>query len=99
VKLAVIDGREVEPCIGSGYCCKKARCWIGTRLHGPGDNCPSLVFKEERYWCGEVMKAEGTAEKAIMDDLFVGAGCCSSLNGDRREMMLKLSSSSPLFEP
>ena len=94
MKLAVIDGREVAPCIGSGFCCKKAPCWVGLRVHGPVAPCPSLVFKDERYWCGEILKADGAEEQALMDDLSVGAGCCANLNSDRMVMLLRSSSSS-----
>lgn len=75
-----------HPCIGSGYCCKKALCWIGVKVHGsiPGP-CPSLVYddKEERHWCGEILKADKEQE-TLKAELYVGAGCCSSLNSDRQ---------------
>lgn len=93
----------VAPCIGSGYCCKKSLCWVGLRVHGtmPGP-CPSLVFDGERHWCGEVLKAEGSQKEELKHDLHIGAGCCSSLNSDRREMLVKLrlrsNSSSPSSE-
>ena len=94
------EKRPPAPCIGSGYCCKKALCWIGLRVNGSiSGPCPSLVFDGERHWCGEVQKAEGSQKEALIEDLSIGAGCCSSLNSDRQEMLVKLrlrsNSSSP----
>ena len=83
-----------ESCIGSGFCCKKVRCWIGARVHGPGDNCPSLVYKDGRYWCGEILRASGDEKERLINDLHVGAGCCASLNTDRQVMLHQLRSRS-----
>lgn len=49
--------------------------------------CPSLVFKDDRYWCGEVLKAEGEELEKIKEGLAIGAGCCSPLNSDRQKML------------
>lgn len=81
------EGLPPAPCLGSGYCCKKARCTLGAYLHGPGRDCPSLVFKDGRYWCGAVLDAEGERKQFLIDQLHIGAGCCSSLNSDRQKML------------
>ena len=73
-------------CIGSGYCCWKAPCMLAQRVHGPVSGpCPSLVFDKGRHWCGEVLKADEDDKLKIIDNLAIGAGCCSSLNSWRRE--------------
>lgn len=87
------DGYAV-PCIGCGFCCKEVRCEIGMRVHGPGRNCPSLVAKDGRHWCGEVEKAPPSEAAKLRASLYVGAGCCSSMNSDRRSL-LRSSSPSP----
>jgi hypothetical protein len=74
-----------KPCVGSGLCCLKARCWIGARIHGPGDKCPSLVWKDERYWCGEILKAEKAEAESLKQELYVGEGCCMPLFNTYRE--------------
>jgi len=78
-----IDGLPVHPCVGSGFCCKKARCVLGALKHGPGDNCPSLVWKDGRHWCGEVLNTEGAEQQKVVAHLYIGEGCCSPLNSDR----------------
>jgi len=76
---------DAKPCVGSGLCCLKARCSIGVMVHGPGAECPSLVWKEGRYWCGEILKAEGEAREDLRRQLSVGAGCCMPLFNSLRE--------------
>lgn len=78
-----------ESCINCGWCCKKSRCGLGAQLHGPGRDCPSLVFKEGRYWCREVMEAEGAEKERLIDGLSIGGGCCANLNTDRQTMLEK----------
>ena len=77
------------PCIGSGYCCWKAPCWLGLRVHGQiSGPCPSLTWSPEdgRHYCGEVLKATEPADRErLKAELYVGEGCCSSLNSWRRE--------------
>ena len=93
MELAVIDGVRARPCIGSGFCCKQAMCIVGVKVHGLiSGPCPSLVFDGERHWCGEVQKAQESKKQEMIDGLSIGAGCCSPLNSDRREMLIKLRS-------
>jgi hypothetical protein len=77
------------PCIGSGYCCHKAPCGIGVARHGllPGP-CRSLVWsaEDQRHYCGEILNAATPRERErLKEQLYVGEGCCSSLNSWRRE--------------
>jgi hypothetical protein len=75
------------PCVGSGLCCLKARCWIGTRVHGPGDKCPSLVWEDGRYWCGEILKSQDPEQ--LKRELYVGDGCCMALFNTLRQERLR----------
>jgi hypothetical protein len=79
-----LDGYS-KPCVGSGLCCLKARCFLGVQVHGPGAECPSLVWKEGRYWCGEILKAEGETLEHLRQQLYVGEGCCMPLFNSLRE--------------
>jgi hypothetical protein len=82
--LQAIDGVMPKPCVGCGYCCRKVRCYIGAVEHGPGDNCPSLVWNGERWRCQLVLdNAELKTNPTISFDLHIGAGCCSSMNTER----------------
>ncbi len=86
--LDVVDGVVSKPCVGSGYCCKKAPCVLGVEKHGQVAPCPSLVFKDGRYWCGLVEDAKSEEEKQhLINILGIGAGCCSPLNSDRAKMI------------
>ena len=90
--IAVIEGKESAACIGSGYCCKKTPCWESYRAipelkEGP---CPHLENDGERHWCGLITKASPQEAKRLRASLYVGAGCCSSLNDLRRDMLVRL---------
>ena len=67
-----------RPCVGCGYCCKRAPCVLGEDTP-----CRELVFKDKRYWCGLVLAAKGEDKEYMEIDLCIGEGCCSSLNSDR----------------
>jgi len=73
------------PCVGSGLCCLKTRCFLGTQIHGPGAECPSLVWKNERYWCRELLEAKEEKAKSLREQLSVGAGCCMPLFNHLRD--------------
>jgi hypothetical protein len=79
---------DYAPCVGCGYCCRKVRCYIGTLMHGPGNNCPSLVWSGERWRCQLVLDHEELkTDPRISYDLHIGEGCCSPLNTDRRKYL------------
>lgn len=88
--LAVVHGRAAAPCIGSGFCCKQRRCFLGARKHGPGADCPSLVERDGRHWCGELLAAGAEEATVIRRELYIGAGCCSALNSDRASLLRKV---------
>ena len=75
---------ETPQCVGCGYCCIQATCFLGAQVNNAWDGrCPSLVWSEpdQRYWCKLARDwPEGTAM------LFIGAGCCSNLNSWRKEV-------------
>lgn len=94
-------------CVGSGYCCKAAPCGLALARGYAIDNwknggagCPALVWDEiqARYWCGLVLWETDEARKAaLIDSLAMGAGCCSSMNSDRRRVLSKCCSPSRSF--
>ena len=102
VEKATNSGMEsVKPCIGSGLCCLKARCFLGVREHGPGAECPSLVWKDGRYWCGIVLKAALVSpeeQENLKRQLYVGDGCCMSLFNSLREERFKSMTKAQLEE-
>lgn len=102
MKLAVINGREVDPCVGSGFCCKKTICHEGMRVHGylQGEQCPSLRESEWEgltvYRCGLVEDASGEELERLDRSLSIGAGCCANLNTDRLPILRKIAQGSSL---
>lgn len=84
----------MSKCLGCGYCCSKAPCLVGQAAYGPVVPCPGLVFKDGRFWCREVLAAEGDEEQWEQTSSSVGgigAGCCSGLNSARPD--------SPFYNP
>jgi hypothetical protein len=74
------------PCVGCGFCCRQAKCThalhhayrLGYGRLGLEEDCPFLVFRDGRHWCGLVLD-----EAVDTEDLWIGEGCCSSLNSER----------------
>ena len=75
------------PCIGCGFCCKRATCGFGE-------------WDEERHRCKELVDdGDGTHRCARYEEILAlpqevwfvapafGAGCCSSLNPDRHRLV------------
>jgi len=79
---------EYPPCIGCGYCCMKSLCMLGSIKYGYKTPCPSLVLKDGRYWCGEVLSADDERRPVIERDLAINAGCCSSMNTQRQRQRM-----------
>lgn len=82
------EGRAVG-CIGCGYCCVKAPCYLGTPAVDAAEShwqgCPELVFDNGRHWCGVVLRAEREKARQLKQTLAIGEGCCSALNSWRWE--------------
>lgn len=78
------------PCVGSGYCCKKAPCGFGEADATGG--CRFLVVWQqtetaiERYRCGKYDEIVGRPG-AELSPAF-GAGCCSPLFNERRNAIV-----------
>jgi len=90
----IMDELAVKPCVGCGFCCKKARCAISfaaesakdrpvLKIHGKiprtESECPFLYKDTAKYRC---FLAKQPIWAPLMD---FGAGCCCSLNTERRK--------------
>ena len=78
---------QTKPCVGCSYCCRKSPCQIARRVFGPVTECPALVWSEtkERWFCDLCLKP-GEIGARYREELYVGAGCCCSLNSDRQNI-------------
>jgi hypothetical protein len=65
-------------CNGCGFCCIKAQCLLSVKLFGRCDICPALEWIGSRHIC---RLAKGHSE-----ELYIGAGCCASLNSWRKDL-------------
>jgi|MudIll2142460700_1097286.scaffolds.fasta_scaffold00003_41 hypothetical protein len=79
----------VRPCVGCGFCCKKAPCALGYTHFGHEIPCPALVEQGGRYWCKFVLETPVIYLAQLKDNLAIGAGCSSSLNSDRQAIIRK----------
>lgn len=72
-------------CVGCGYCCETATCSLGVFYGSRSSPCDFLIFEDRRYWCRLFLAgAEGS------DQLYIGAGCCSSLNSKRQDYIKEI---------
>ena len=75
----------VRPCVGCGYCCAEAPCFLSYRVFNtrPGETCQALYWREseKKYRC---VLADYDPDYA--KHLFVGEGCCSPLNTWRKDV-------------
>ena len=83
--MSNFDENIVRECVGCGFCCRKAPCCVSLRVHGPVTACPSLVYRDERYFCG-LCELPGALGERYREELYVGAGCCCGLNTDRQSI-------------
>lgn len=83
----MIADAKIKACVGCGYCCKTAPCALAVRIYGNITSCPELIWDEDahRYWC-RACKGEGGLRAEYRAELFIGAGCCSPLNSDRKNI-------------
>lgn len=79
---------DAEPCVGSGLCCKTGRCSIGAMKHGPGRDCPSLVERDGRHYCGEILNASPEEAARLRRHLYIGAGCCMTVGNRARQEII-----------
>jgi hypothetical protein len=73
-------------CIGCGYCCRKGPCSFADSVawNGKWDGCPYLRWNGERWRCSVYEDAMERRKSLIHKGLFIGEGCCSPLNTNRR---------------
>lgn len=76
----------VRECVGCGFCCLQARCSLSVRIWPNGDGeCQALIWDGSRYKCKlALMSGQRGAEYRAA--LYIGDGCCSSLNSWRLEV-------------
>lgn len=80
---------HIHVLVAVSYCCTKAYCALAL-LKMRGENrdiqhdmaCPYLFFNGTQYRCPFAEEHK--------ESLSIGAGCCSSLNTERRKMATKL---------
>jgi len=77
---------KIYECVGCGYCCLTAQCSVSINVHGVHDICPSLIWNadKQRHEC-KLIDLPGVLGEKFRKMLFIGEGCCSSLNSWRRE--------------
>lgn len=81
--------RKVAACVGCGYCCKKAPCAAAAsrgRVSDAGE-CLELQHDGERYRCGFIIEPPAEGGDWWRSQLAIGAGCCSSLNTERKKYL------------
>jgi len=76
--------KELEPCIGCGFCCVSAPCPLAVKMYnlssfygGATLPCPALSWNGKRHMCANAEKHRG--------QLAIGKGCRTALNPWRRE--------------
>lgn len=75
-----------RPCVNSGYCCKQAPCPFGS-WNAEKHQCNSLKGdKPGNYECEKYDFIMTQPYGREVSPAF-GAGCCSPLNTDRRELI------------
>ena len=99
--LAEYDGYKASPCVGSGFCCKKAPCGFGEPVSDTDRSCIHLVEVEQqdgkhpRYTCGifeQIIGQPGWEHSPAF-----GAGCCAVIgNRDRQNIIAELRNSDDL---
>ena len=74
----------IRPCVGCGYCCRKAPCMEaldhGHDYLGP---CSYLTDHEDHWRCGLILQASEIERNRLWSALYIGEGCCSPLNSER----------------
>lgn len=65
----------------------KTPCDASRRLYGSIKECPQLIWDDEnnRYQCG-LMLIPGLIGEGYRQELYAGAGCCSSMNSWRKDV-------------
>lgn len=77
------------PCIRCGYCCRRYPCGFGTWSREKG-GCAELVENlDGTCSCGAYGRIMSGEDLSWTVSPAFGAGCCSPMNGDRRELERK----------
>ena len=70
----------MRPCIHCGYCCRQAPCCYGENTNTSN----ACIHLTEDNKCGIYDKVKHDIISPAM-----GAGCCSPMNTDRRDLLRK----------
>ena len=91
-------------CVGSGFCCKTAPCYLGmryaTKKYTINDHeCEYLTKVGDIYRCGLYLKADDEMKVKISNALAFGGGCSSTLFNPERERLIRKMSRSGSSSP
>lgn len=74
-----------EPaCVGCGYCCQQATCFVGQAHGADVKGCKFLVHRDGRFWCQLVLD-----ECVSKFSLAIDTGCSSLMFNTQRDEQLK----------
>ena len=80
---------KTKPCVGCGYCCSQAPCFIARIKHPDWTSpCPELIKRDGRFWCGAVERMKGDDREQVEEDLAIGAGCSSTMFNEVRDAQI-----------
>jgi len=78
----------IGPCVRSGYCCRRVPCPFGHPREGSGWCVYLGGDRPGFHWC--MIHAWIKTQPGARVSPAFGAGCCSSLNGERRDVIRRL---------
>ena len=84
----IMGNKIVSKCVNCGYCRRTAPCGWGEMKSGKDKSCRFLIpdpSRPGRWLCGIYDKIVGQPTSEISPAF--GAGCCSTLNSDRRKIL------------
>ena len=77
--MNLVKPKYTEPCNHCGLCCHLELCAVAKIAHpGKSAPCPSLIQKDNEYFCGMVLMEQGLKNKhgsMIAKALGIGTGC------------------------
>jgi hypothetical protein len=80
---------EGPKCVGCGYCCRKAPCFLAQLGGCSTAPCSFLRASGVRWVCGLYLDAQEAHRRTIAWELAFGQGCTSSLFNTVREETIR----------